>query len=912
MRGELGAGAFGRVWRAFDPQLGREVALKMPLAETLRSAADRERFLREARAAAAIRHPNVCQIHEVGEDNGVPYIVMTLVPGQSLAAVLQARKGPLPARQTALIVRKIALALDAAHAKGIVHRDLKPANIMYDRERKDIVVMDFGLARAPRPADAQATQSGMLMGTPAYMAPEQARGDAKAVGPAADIFALGVILYEMLTGARPFRGTTSEVLGQILHVAPEPPSKVCPSVNRRLEAICLKALAKDPAARFASMKEFAAAVDGLLRPSTSTTATATDPVVQPVETASDAQKLAELFAVTIAEERAHTAAALDKAVAKHRMPRWLIALLALTSVGGLVAVAVVLLTRTPTVKVTIELSDLDLADKDLSFVLDGATVPAEQLRSEIELTVGEHSLLVKRGPVIVRQFLLIVSGPPTPGVRTRDITPRDAAPKKGDWVGLFTGSELADWHVRLGRMSQWRVEKGDLVGSAVPKVTNIYYKNRLRDFIARLEFRCDDADAHGAIHLQPPWGPPVEVDLAPDDKAKPQSTGSLSWREDAKDVHKPVDRPTVTKLGEWNRLELTLAGPTLSIVVNGTMVLSVDTDDVPPLRDELAAPDTSGLAVGLEVSAKSMRFRNVEVRRTAAVAGPDRETAEMVLKLGGELTLRVGADPTVVVKKDGKLPERSFRIRRIFFSECPALTDEAFGKLRLPALTELAAVSVYKAPLTDAALLHLRDATAISEVHLIFTQIAGPGLEHLQTLPALRLLELDSSAKLDDAALRHIRGLTGLKHLSLCYQFDHLTDAGLVHLAPLTDLEILELLNTNVAGHAFADLKGLTKLRAIDARSTPIDEKGLTALAMLPGLEAINLNGSGVTDAGLDAFRGNKTLKSLDLSTTAVTDAAVPRLLTMTALEFLNVADTKISAAGRDKLRAGLPKCKIP
>ncbi|MFO0967034.1 MAG: hypothetical protein U0793_15820 [Gemmataceae bacterium] len=159
----------------------------------------------------------------------------------------------------------------------------------------------------------------------------------------------------------------------------------------------------------------------------------------------------------------------------------------------------------------------------------------------------------------------------------------------------------------------------------------------------------------------------------------------------------------------------------------------------------------------------------------------------MVLKLGGELTLRVGADPIVVVKKDGSCRAIVPGIRRIF-SPNARLHGRGLRQARLPALTELAAVSA-KALLTDAALLHLRDATAISEVHSIFTQIAGPGLEHLQTLPALRLLDARCSAGLDDAVVPSSR-LDGPQALALCYQFDHLTDAGLVHLA-LTDLVIL-------------------------------------------------------------------------------------------------------------------------
>ena len=129
---------------------------------------------------------------------------MALVPGQSLAEVLRRRTEPLPERQAAVIVHQLALALDAAHRKGVVHRDLKPANVMFDTERNELVVMDFGLARRSVPGDVRDTQTGIVMGSPAYMSPEQARGDAKEVGPAGDIFSLGIVMYELLTGSRPF------------------------------------------------------------------------------------------------------------------------------------------------------------------------------------------------------------------------------------------------------------------------------------------------------------------------------------------------------------------------------------------------------------------------------------------------------------------------------------------------------------------------------------------------------------------------------------------------------------------------------------------------------------------------------------------------------------------------------------
>src|SRR5262249_41046717 len=143
---------------------------------------------------------------------GQPYIVMGLVNGPTLAGCLKRSRPPLPARQAALLVRRLALALQAAHDKGVVHCDLKPANVLIDREHGDVVITDFGMARVAARMDAEGTQSGVIMGTPAYMAPEQARGDNRSVGPRSDIYALGVILYELLAGRRPFTGTAGEVI----------------------------------------------------------------------------------------------------------------------------------------------------------------------------------------------------------------------------------------------------------------------------------------------------------------------------------------------------------------------------------------------------------------------------------------------------------------------------------------------------------------------------------------------------------------------------------------------------------------------------------------------------------------------------------------------------------------------------
>jgi serine/threonine-protein kinase len=243
----LGRGGMGVVYQARHLRLGRTVALKMLLAGAAATADERARFLREARAVAALRHPNVVQVHDVGEHEGRPYFTMEYVEGGSLAQKLAG--APQPARPAAALVATLAEAVQAAHRGGIVHRDLKPANVLLAADGTPRVT-DFGLARQLQGGD-EITLSGVPMGTPSYMAPEQARGQRGAVGPAADVYALGAILYELLTGRPPFRAETAvATLQQVLADDPVPPARLNPQVPRDLETICLKCLEKDPRRRY--------------------------------------------------------------------------------------------------------------------------------------------------------------------------------------------------------------------------------------------------------------------------------------------------------------------------------------------------------------------------------------------------------------------------------------------------------------------------------------------------------------------------------------------------------------------------------------------------------------------------------------------------------------------------------------
>jgi serine/threonine protein kinase len=245
----LGAGGMGVVYRAEDPLLQRQVALKAMLPALAASASARQRFLREARAAAAIEHDHIVAIHQVGEDQGIPFLAMPLLQGEALDERLQ-REPVLPPAEAVRIGRQIAEGLAAAHERGLIHRDIKPANVWLEGRRGRVKILDFGLARAAGEASTL-TRQGMIVGTPAYMAPEQAAGTG--VDHRGDLFSLGCILYQVTTGETPFRGGDAlSVLVAVAQENPVPPQQRNPQVPVALSALVMRLLAKKPEDRPAS------------------------------------------------------------------------------------------------------------------------------------------------------------------------------------------------------------------------------------------------------------------------------------------------------------------------------------------------------------------------------------------------------------------------------------------------------------------------------------------------------------------------------------------------------------------------------------------------------------------------------------------------------------------------------------
>ena len=472
----LGQGGMGAVYLAEDTQLGRKVALKLPsfdVSETKRL----ERFVREAKASAGLLHPNICPVFDAGSIAGRPYISMAYINGKTLDDEIDPDR-PMEPKRAVEIVRKIALALQEAHENDIVHRDLKPANVMMSAKGEP-VVMDFGLAKNLGEFDereSKLTQPGAVMGTPSYMSPEQVRGDIEQIGSATDIYALGVMLFEMLTGRTPYGGSMGLVMAKIL-TAPVPPLREFrPDADVRLEVICQQAMAKDIAARPASMATFATQLGEYLQRADA---------VPVIATLLPDAPFGDLVEVLVTKK------VRTKRTRKAKPARWPM-IVGSVVLGLLLIVAGILLTvRTKYGDVVIELSD---PTANVELKVDGDRIEVIGLDKPLTLTAGEHGLTVggadfetvtkqftvKKGDkqvvkVTLKPKVVVALDLPKIVPTKQEIVPSSSPvivdrkpngvieyPNTSDgFTPLFNGKDLTGWD---GLPNMWQVQGDAIVG----------------------------------------------------------------------------------------------------------------------------------------------------------------------------------------------------------------------------------------------------------------------------------------------------------------------------------------------------------------------------------------------------------------------------------------------------------------
>jgi serine/threonine-protein kinase len=253
----IGEGGMGAVYKAVHQQIGNEVAIKVLGLGRETSEKDQARFLTEAKTTAALSHTNIVKVYDFIIQDGIYYMLMELVEGQSLDKLMSEPGVPLPLPRVAAILSFVARALDYAHNRGVVHRDVKPQNVLIAREDGRVVLSDFGIAKLTEGTTLDLTRDGATVGTPTYMSPEQASG--KPVDGRSDVYSLGVLLYQMVTGKPPFTGSSMEILSQHVSRAPASPRDLNPNLTRRQETIVLKALEKEAAERFQRAGDLASA-----------------------------------------------------------------------------------------------------------------------------------------------------------------------------------------------------------------------------------------------------------------------------------------------------------------------------------------------------------------------------------------------------------------------------------------------------------------------------------------------------------------------------------------------------------------------------------------------------------------------------------------------------------------------------
>ncbi|MCA9113610.1 MAG: protein kinase, partial [Planctomycetaceae bacterium] len=858
---QLGEGSMGTVYLARDRDLDRQVALKVPKFSSAEDSDVIGRFYREARAAATLRNPNICPVYNVGEINGIHYLAMAYIHGRPLQDFINPEK-PRPQRQVVSIVRKLTGALQEAHTLGIVHRDLKPANIMID-ERQEPMIMDFGLARHLILNDADFSSQGDLIGSPAYMSPEQIDSELGNVGPQSDIYSTGVMLYQLLTGRLPFQDrTVNKVLVRILTEDPPELSQLRPDIDPDLAAICLKMMARLPRERYQSMREVRQALrDWVIRNRAQQ---------QPDESARPGSS---------APANSGRTSSSSPAVPS---PEDTVYDLGVPAPKG---------TADGTSPGTDSGSDSGAASGN------GAD-SADTCPSGFESPEATQSGTSQEGRA--DSTATDLKGTPEdsasgshPGSRTAVLEGpiSDSAPAaRSGYVGSSSGS-------RDGSSSGSRSGAGGAASSSgAEDDASATFAEHLDSSAsshsgplapvpaAPLPEFAEEGDAleipHGRVQLQL-----VQDGRVIDGRSFDIPAGSVGWLE----LKMAVERDSVAGRNRRKSMQHRLASMVLKL--GGSLHIAFDGAAASQTREisheaELPSREFSISRVKLQKISRSAQAALSEICRLDTLEEADlhgtRLSAEQTADLASLPLLRsLNLAGRHVTDETLALLSSATSLQSLFLWKCRATGQ---GIASLSSLSQLRELGIESRDLTDDGLAGLEQLTLLETLSLSSRRVTDKGLFFLASLPKLKSLGLGQTPIRGDGLLS-LSEATELKQMWL--HRTHLDNAGLRSLSVCPQLEALDLGATRVDDAGLATLTSLARLRTLLLYQTRTGDRQLDQLTDLPELEVLNLNETRITEQSLSV------------------------LGRMRRLQFLHVANTAITAPGLHRLRRDLPGCRI-
>jgi serine/threonine protein kinase/Leucine-rich repeat (LRR) protein len=919
---KLGEGGMGMVLEAEDIRLKRRVAMKVMKPEVAANEAHRVRFLREAQAAAAVEHDHICPIYQVGEDNGVPFIAMPFLKGEPLDARLR-RERPLPVTEVIRIGCEIAEGLAAAHAHGLIHRDIKPGNIWLEADTGRVKILDFGLARSTND-NVQLTQSGAIVGTPAYMAPEQAR--AQAVDHRADIFSLGCVMYEMATGRRPFIGENT--MAMLTSLAVDTPAAVAtlnPAIPAELAALIEQLLSKKPDRRPASAT---AVVDSLRR-------------MLPQGTIVMAPAAPNPWADIDLDTPTETAPA-PKALAPvpstppPRRGVWVA--LALLLFGGIAFGMYQLVFKTENGTLIVEVAkDAEVRFKNGKLQIydeTGKTLKYELEASEKNKTLPPGKYLVKvTGADGVKletpEFKMDRGGKPIVRVIAVSRDPKGSASPDAD-------RRIAEWVLAKGGAVMFGDDQPD--GRNITRLEELPTKDSKLHYIGfdQKSKPISDADLDqltGAKHLQS-----LFLNYQPITDAGLRRLASMENLRGLVSLELVATRVTPAGLSELSKFPK-LAGLRIDVPQLGDLGLA----EVGKLKSltYLSAGDSGITDAGL-AHLKDLKINNLALYGNPEItdAGMDHVAKLATLNVlviehtrvgdAGLAKLRdlkemlsVNLGRTQVTDDGLAIVGEWRRLQVGLILTQTAITDKGLSHLKN--LSELRQLDLSETKITDAGLPHLQNLKALQTLDVRKTKVTPAGIQALAAaLPQCRIeydggvIEPKAPADPDRKAAEYVISVGGMVHVNdqdryikavaelpkdpfrlTCVLLENkqVTDAGLAVFKDCKNLTQIHVSNTAMSDVGLANFKGCTNLNLITLSGTKITDAGLAHLNGFNKLTALTLNITQVTDAGLAQLKDCKVLRNLHVSGTIVSDAGLAHFSDCKDMTVLGLNDTRVSDA---------------